>query len=172
MYIYQATNQLKLYIYMCVISLSHSVSHHFSIHKSKENVNPLSPPSKISRLIMLQNIPLGYYQVTYDFFLSTDLRSVLRIFLNFTTPPKRDIEKKTDLGIFLQLSKLFHPPPKARHAVHRVRQGTLRFTNWFCSGRMKATRIPSSVAATGGDRNMKRMRLSVPQVPRLLEILG
>ena len=68
MYIYQATNQLKLYIYMCVISLSHSVSHHFSIHKSKENVNPLSPPSKISRLIMLQNIPLGYYQVTYDFF--------------------------------------------------------------------------------------------------------
>jgi len=69
-YVYISSHQPAkvIHIYIYVISLSHSVSHHFSIHKSKENVNPLSPPSKISRLIMLQNIPLGYYQVTYDFF--------------------------------------------------------------------------------------------------------
>ena len=89
--------------------------------------------------------------------------SVLHIFRNFIPPFLVRTLKTADLGNFVQPSKLFHPLPKTREDKGRPgtqsRQGTLRFTNWFCSGRMKATRIPSSVAATGGDRNMTRMCL-------------
>ena len=102
-YIYISSHQPAkvIHIYMCVISLSHSVSHHFSIHKSKENVNPLSPPSKISRLIMLLSIPLGYYQVTYDFFLKHGSQVCSSYIPKFHYPSqKRHWEKNGSWNLF------------------------------------------------------------------------